>query len=65
MTGMFRREPDIPLDDLARISVPTLVLLGDDDLISLEHTLALFRGVPNSELAIVPGTSHMLLMEKP
>ena len=65
MTAMFRREPDIPLDDLARISAPTLVLLGDDDLISLEHTIALYRAVPKSELAIVPGTSHTLLMEKP
>ena len=34
-------------------------------MISLEHTAALFRAIPNSELAVVPGTSHALLMEKP
>jgi pimeloyl-ACP methyl ester carboxylesterase len=65
MTEMFRIEPNIPLDDLARIRVSTLVLVGDDDLISLEHTTALYRAIPKSELAIVPGTSHALLMEKP
>ena len=65
MLEMFRVEPNISLDDLARISAPTLVLVGDDDLISPEHTTALYRAVPKSELAIVPGTSHMLLMEKP
>jgi pimeloyl-ACP methyl ester carboxylesterase len=27
--------------------------------------LALYRGLPDSELAIVPGTSHFLLLEKP
>ncbi|MGH8867698.1 MAG: alpha/beta fold hydrolase [Actinomycetes bacterium] len=62
---MFSTQPAIPVDDLARISAPTLVVAGDDDLITLEHTVALFRAVPNSGLAVVPGTSHMLTMEKP
>lgn len=65
MAEMLRVEPNIALDDLARISAPTLVLVGDDDLIPLEHTIALYRAVPTSELAIVPGTSHALLREKP
>jgi hypothetical protein len=30
-------------------------MAADDDLVSLEHTLALYRGLPESELAIVPG----------
>ncbi|MCO1576082.1 alpha/beta hydrolase [Crossiella sp. SN42] len=52
-------------EDLARIGVRTLVVAADDDIISLEHTLALYRGIPDSELAVVPGTSHALLEEKP
>jgi pimeloyl-ACP methyl ester carboxylesterase len=56
---------DIPLEELSRIEAPTLVLAGDDDMITLEHTIALFRAIPNSELAVVPGTSHTVLMEKP
>jgi pimeloyl-ACP methyl ester carboxylesterase len=31
----------------------------------LEHTLALYRGIPDCELAVVPGTSHFLIQEKP
>ena len=62
---MVQREPHISVDDLARISAPTLVLVGDDDMVSFEHTVALFRAIPGSELAIVPGTSHRVLMEKP
>jgi hypothetical protein len=27
--------------------------------------VSLFRTIPNSELAVVPGTSHFVLMEKP
>ncbi len=62
---MVQREPHMSLDDLARISSPTLVLVGDDDMVSLEHTAALFRAIPGSELAVVPGASHAVLMEKP
>ena len=62
---MSRREPHIPLGDLARIGAPTLVMVGDDDLLSMDHTVALWRAIPNSELAVVPGTSHTLVWEKP
>ena len=63
---MFRGdEPNISSGDLGLISAPTLVMVGDDDLPSLEHTIALYRAIPNSELAVVQGTSHALPMEKP
>jgi pimeloyl-ACP methyl ester carboxylesterase len=41
------------------------VVVGDDDIVTLDHTSTLFRAIPNSELAVVPGTSHFLTMEKP
>ncbi|MFC7843102.1 alpha/beta fold hydrolase [Streptomyces sp. NPDC057382] len=50
---------------MARIGAPTLVMVGDDDLVSLEHSIALYRAIPGSELAVVPGTSHVLPLEKP
>jgi pimeloyl-ACP methyl ester carboxylesterase len=62
---MVQREPHISLDELARIAAPTLIVVGDDDMVALEHTTSLFRAVPSSELAVVPGTSHAVLMEKP
>ena len=40
-------------------------MAADDDITLLEHMLELYRAIPNSELAIVPGTSHFLLQEKP
>jgi pimeloyl-ACP methyl ester carboxylesterase len=65
MVEMFRTEPDIPIEDLGSIGAPTLVLVGDDDFVPLEHTIELYRAIPNSELAVVPGTSHAHFMEKP
>jgi hypothetical protein len=61
----LQREPHIAIDDLGRISAPTLLVIGDDDLISIEHSAALFRAIPNSELAVVPGASHAVAIEKP
>jgi pimeloyl-ACP methyl ester carboxylesterase len=50
---------------LATIRCRTLVMAGDDDEMPLEHTLELYRSLPDSELAIVPGTSYGFLVEKP
>jgi pimeloyl-ACP methyl ester carboxylesterase len=33
--------------------------------ITLEHAIRFYRGLPDGELAVVPGTSHGLLVEKP
>jgi len=62
---MTQREPHIAIADLARISAPTLVVVGDDDMVTIEHTALLYRTIPNSELAVIPGTSHTVVMEKP
>jgi pimeloyl-ACP methyl ester carboxylesterase len=58
-------EPDMTSDELGSITAPTLVVAADDDMISLDHTVELYRGIPGSELAVVPGTSHALVFEKP
>lgn len=65
LARMWAEEPTLTPRDLGAITAPTLVMAGDDDAISLEHTTAPYRGLPNSELAIVPGTSHLLIQEKP
>jgi pimeloyl-ACP methyl ester carboxylesterase len=62
---MTMTEPRLSVDALAGVYARTLVVSGDDDAVALEHTLALYRGLPDSELAVVPGTSHVLIAEKP
>jgi methylmalonyl-CoA epimerase len=47
------------LDQLTHIPHPTLVSAVDqDDLFALDATLALHRALPDSTLAILPGTRH-------
>ncbi len=57
-------DPPLTVDEVATITCPTLVISADDDLVRLEHTIELYRALPDSQLAIVPGTSHLLLNEK-
>ncbi|MFD2099334.1 alpha/beta fold hydrolase [Flagellimonas iocasae] len=42
-------------DLLTSIKAPTLIIIGDKDIITPEHALELHRQIPNSELAIIPG----------
>jgi pimeloyl-ACP methyl ester carboxylesterase len=51
-------EAELNLGLLARISQPVLVISGDRDAITLEHTLKIFHALPNAELCVLPGTDH-------
>lgn len=62
---MWRTQPTLTTEDLAGVRASTLVMAGDDDLMTLEHTIALYRAIPDAELAIVPGASHLVPLEKP
>ena len=65
MNQIWKTEPDIAIDDLTSIQCPVLVMAGDDDVIKHEHTIALYEALPLGQLAILPGTSHGLVKEKP
>lgn len=48
-------------DDFLKISEPLLILIGDrDDLIPVEDSAAMYRLIPNAELAVVPNADHAL-----
>ena len=65
VAGLWQREPELTVADLARVRAPTLVLVGDDEPIELAHTCALYEGLPEGQLAVVPGASHLVAAEKP
>ena len=65
MMKIWRSEPNLTSSDLAKIQCPVLVMAGDDDVIAHSHTIELFENIPLGQLAIIPGTSHQLIKEKP
>jgi pimeloyl-ACP methyl ester carboxylesterase len=62
---MEKTEPNLTVDDLAQITAPTLVMVGDDDVIALSHTCALYESLPAGQLSVVPRASHALPFECP
>jgi pimeloyl-ACP methyl ester carboxylesterase len=46
---------DIPDEKIKSIKAPTLIIIGDKDVITLEHAIEIHRLIANSELAIIPG----------
>jgi pimeloyl-ACP methyl ester carboxylesterase len=65
LVRMNWEEPTLSVSELSGVTSRTLVMLGDDDEVALEHAIAMYRGLLDAELAVVPGTSHGLLHEKP
>jgi pimeloyl-ACP methyl ester carboxylesterase len=74
-TQMDRGIQDVPAEVIAAIKAPTLLIIGDSDIIRPEHAVEMFRllgggvagdlaGLPNSQLAILPGTTHVTLVDR-
>ena len=62
--AMLATEPELDLASLAAVAAPTLVLQGDRDEVTLEHSLAVATALPHGRLAVLPG-SHALPVEAP
>jgi len=48
---------------LQAIEAPTLIMVGDTDFVRLEHAAEMFGLIPNGQLAVLPGTTHMGVMQ--
>ncbi|MCE7982483.1 MAG: alpha/beta hydrolase [Caldilinea sp. CFX5] len=64
-----------PAEEVASITAPTLIVIGDSDVVRPEHAVDLFRllgggvfgdlaGLPASQLAVLPGTTHVGMVER-
>ena len=65
VTNIMLTEPNIGLAMLGKVTAPTLILSGDHDLVRLDHTIAIYEALPNAELAIFPGSTHMVPFDDP
>ncbi len=57
------------------VKAPTLLIIGDSDIVRPEHVVEMFRllgggvvgdlvGLPRSQLAVLPGTTHVTLTDR-
>jgi pimeloyl-ACP methyl ester carboxylesterase len=61
--------------ELSALSIHTLLIIGDSDVVRPEHTVQMFRllgggvpgdlvGLPRAQLAVLPGTTHVTLLQR-
>ena len=62
---VWASEPTMTTKQLSTITCPVLVLAGDDEPFPLAHTVSLFESLPDGRLAVIPGSSHSFVKEKP
>lgn len=56
---------ELSFRDLGKIRSPVLVMSGDRDAVSLEHTLKIYRAIPHADLCILPDTYHETFALRP
>ena len=75
VTAMNMSYTDLPAEAIRSISAPVLLNAGDSDIVRPEHAVEMFRqlgggvngdlaGLPRSQLAILPGTSHTMMVQR-
>ena len=50
--------------ELKAVKAPTLLISGDTDFMRLEHMDEMKRLIPGAHLAILPGTTHMNILDR-
>ena len=55
---LMLEEPHISTASLKRITAPTLIISGDEDIMPLSHMIEIYSNIPQAQLLIVPGTTH-------
>jgi pimeloyl-ACP methyl ester carboxylesterase len=67
--------PEWTADQVRAIAAPTMLIAGDSDIVQPEHTVEMFRlfgggvigdlvGLPRARLAVLPGTTHVTLVQR-
>ena len=56
------KEPSIPVNELKEVRVPTLVIVGEDDMIKKSHSRKIYKKLPAAKLAVIPG-NHFIANE--
>jgi pimeloyl-ACP methyl ester carboxylesterase len=67
--------PSFSAETIQQIEAPVLIIVGDSDIVRPEHAVEMFRllgggvngdmaGLPNSQLIVLPGTSHTMVVDR-
>jgi pimeloyl-ACP methyl ester carboxylesterase len=55
---MWAVEPSFTAEQLQSIEARSLIIIGDDDIVTPEHAVEMFRTIPDAQLCVVPHGGH-------
>jgi len=61
----FYSDPDPRVEGLRNIKCPTLILLGEHDIVFIEPSELMAKEIPNNKHVVMPGVGHMTAIEDP
>ncbi len=61
----FYTDPDPMVEGLRQIKCPTLILLGEYDIVFIKPSELMARQIPDNRHVIIPGVGHMTAIEAP
>ena len=75
MIDLDRQILDWPGEDIQAIKAPTMIIVGDADIVQPDHALEMFRllgggvcgdlhGLPRARLAVLPGSTHVMVIDQ-
>ena len=56
-------QPNVSLNELSVVRCPALIICGDRDIITIEHTKGIYEHIPNAFLWVIPNSGHSTLIE--
>ena len=62
--NLMATQPAIDPARLAKLDVPTLVIVGTNDMISADHTELIYRSLPKAQLVLIQG-DHFVAYDNP
>jgi pimeloyl-ACP methyl ester carboxylesterase len=62
---MVYKKEYFPTSVYNSINIPVTIVIGDRDMISIEHGLEMYRLIKNSQYCVLPNTTHDVFDERP
>jgi pimeloyl-ACP methyl ester carboxylesterase len=63
--GLMVYQPFLTIEELSQITVPTLIVTGENDMVSQRHNDEISRAIAGSKRLIIPGGDHFWIFKQP
>jgi pimeloyl-ACP methyl ester carboxylesterase len=65
LTNLMLTSPSIDPERLKTITVPTLIINGEKDIVTDEHGVLIATSLPNARRVVIGGASHFVMKDAP